>query len=177
MAKSPSCLTCGLRRANPPEECDGCDGSHWATLTDTLHQLCCSVIYSKKCSTYWLSQIDDLLCWLYRHRGEKWRVFVEMRSLHSCTDVGWDPQASYCVCLTYSSWRCAFAAHVSSSLCYPDIWVLSMINLSYVLYRTSPNLYSAGSTKSFHSPPVREVVSRTECSHARKLCQGLLWMD
>lgn len=105
-----------------------------------------------------------------------WNIacFCRMKILHRCAEVSWDFQASHDVS---HSWQSLFPAHISSSLCFLDIWVLPMINSSYVLRRTRPNLCSACRTKSFHSLLVSEVVSRTECSHARKLCQGLLWMD
>lgn len=50
-----------------------------------------SVIYSKKCSPYWLHQICDLLCWLYRQAGEIYTV-------HRCTDGVWDAQLTVGFC-------------------------------------------------------------------------------
>lgn len=173
MAKSPSCLTHGLGRVNPPrcvmDVMDHTEAYWQARTPPTLLQ---SVIYSKKCSTYRLYQICDLFCWLYRQYGE----FLFVRTSYTGVQT-WYEILKHLKTSVSHSWHSVFAASVSSALCYLDIWVFSMINPSYVLHRTRPNLYSAGSTKSFQSLPVREVVSRTECSHARKLCQGLLWMD
>ena len=101
-----------------------------------------SVIYSKKCSTYWLSQIDDLLCWLYRHDGEIWCVFVERRYY---TDVElWYEGLKHLMMSVLHFWQSVSVARVTSALCYLNIWAFSMINLSYVLHWTIANLYSAG---------------------------------
>ena len=103
------------------------------------------VIYLRKCSTYWLSQIDDLLCWLYRHAGEIWCVFNKGRSYTGIQK--WCETLERLLVSLSRPWQSVFAAWVSPAPCYLDIRVFYMINPSYVLHRTRPNLYSAGSTK------------------------------
>lgn len=78
-----------MQGSESPEERDGCDGSHRHIDRRTPTILPQSVDYSKKCSTYWLSQIDDLLCWLYRHNGEIW-IFVDERS-YTCKQKWYEP--------------------------------------------------------------------------------------
>lgn len=136
-----------------PEEYDGCDGSHWGILSDTLHQLLQSVIYSKKCSTYWLYQ------WVTCFAGSidkpvKYGVFsLEKRSnkdVQRCYKT-----LKHRIMSVLHSGQPVFAACIAFALCYLDIWMFFMINPSYVLHWTRPNLYSAGSTKSFYAFPVR----------------------